>query len=110
VGCCSAPGFRTIHPGSQPCRGKRQLRRALELYPEIETDPDTAEIVIQMDTPRGEEAATAIARNRTLLVEKAAAAAATARASRHLVDRGLAYRDTATLLDISYQRVGQLVT
>lgn len=88
---------------------KDKLRRALELYPEIETDPDTAEVVIQMDTPRGEEAATAIARNRALVVEKEAAAAAMVRAARHLVDRGLAYCDTAVLLGISHQRVAQLI-
>lgn len=86
------------------------VRRALELFPEIEPDPDTAEVVIQLDTPAGEEAAAAVARNRALAEEKEAAAAATASAARHLVAQGLTYRDTAVLLDISHQRVAQLVS
>ncbi|OFO26459.1 hypothetical protein HMPREF3053_09935 [Corynebacterium sp. HMSC064E07] len=89
---------------------KDMVRRALELYPEIEPDPDTAEVVVQLDTPAGEEAAAAVARNRALAEEKEAAAAATASAARHLVAQGLTYRDTAVLLDISHQRVAQLVS
>lgn len=86
------------------------VRGALELFPEIEPDPHTAEVVIKLATPAGEEAAAAVARNRALAEEKeAAAAAATASAARHLVAQGLTYRDAATLLDISHQRVGQLV-
>lgn len=88
---------------------KTMVRGALELFPEIEPDPHTAEVVIKLATPAGEEAAAAVARNRALAKEKEAAAAATASAARHLVAQGLTYRDTATLLDISHQRVGQLV-
>ncbi|WP_408910367.1 hypothetical protein ACKFRV_05995 [Corynebacterium amycolatum] len=73
-------------------------------------DPDTAEVVIQLDNPAGEEATAVVARNRTLAKEKEAAAAATARAARNLVAQGLTYRDTAVLLDISHQRVAQLVS
>ncbi|WP_297452423.1 type II toxin-antitoxin system HicB family antitoxin [uncultured Corynebacterium sp.] len=73
---------------------KDMVRRPLELYPEIEPDPDTARVVIQLGTPAGEEAA----------------ATATARAARNLVAQGLTYRDTAVLLDISHQRVAQLVS
>ena len=89
---------------------KNMVRRALELYPEIEPDPDTAEVTVVLDTPAGEEAAAVVARNRAFAEEKEAAAAATARAARNLVAQGLTYRDTAVLLDISHQQVAQLVS
>ena len=89
---------------------KDMVRRSLALYPEIEPDPDTARVVIQLDTPAGEEATAVVARNRALAEEKEAAAAATASAARNLVAQGLTYRDTAVLLDISHQRVAQLVS
>lgn len=102
------PGLFT--QGRNLAEVKTMVRGALELFPEIEPDPHTAEVVIKLATPAGEEAAAAVARNRALAEEKeAAAAAATASAARHLVAQGLTYRDAATLLDISHQRVGQLV-
>lgn len=102
------PGLFT--QGRNLAEVKDTVRRALELYPEIEPDPHAAEVVIKLATPAGEEAAAAVARNRALAEEKEAAAAATASAARHLVAQGLTYRDTAVLLDISHQRVAQLVS
>lgn len=71
---------------------------------------EPAEVVTKLASPAGEGAAAAVARNRALAEEKEAAAAATARAARNLVAQGLTYRDTAVLLDISHQRVAQLVS
>lgn len=85
------------------------VRDALGLFPELETEPHNAEVVV---IPEGVPAIVTDAREITaqskLLQEQASGAMR--RAARELSASGLTYRDIGAILDVSFQRAQKLAT
>lgn len=104
-------GVRGCHTHGRTLeQARRRIREALGLWVE---DADTAELEEEIRLPA--EARTAIRASRTARQaadrQRQAARAATAEAARFLVgELHLGLRDAAELLDLSHQRIQQLVS
>jgi predicted RNase H-like HicB family nuclease len=101
----SIPGCATY--GRTLRQAEARIREALAAW--LDRDPDGLEIASEWP-PELEDVATKVSRARRDAASSAqAAGAATAKAARRLERMGLSRRDTADILDISHQRVQQLL-
>ena len=86
-----------------------QVRDALTLFPEIESNPDDARVIV---VPMGEYAALAdraLQARRDAETAKEQANRIMVETARDLYRRDLPYRDIGQLLGVSFQRAAQLV-
>ena len=98
------PAVHTFGRSLAAARG--HLRDAIALWLDVPVESITVEVAVRFDNPELDDAVTA-----AMEARRAAEAAAkvTQDTARALYAHGMTYRDIATALGISHQRVGQLV-
>lgn len=86
----------------------KMVRDALKLFPELETDPDQAEIIVRVLGDIESQARLARERMEQAKAEQEEAMALMRRTARSLHQEGLSFRDVGELLGVSHQRAQQL--
>lgn len=118
----SVPALRGVHTHARTLASlRRYLQDAIALWlevglldagnPDPHVDPESITVELQVKLPARARRAADTARRRRERARgaEAEAAAATREAARALVDSGLSRRDAAEVLELSHQRVHQLL-
>lgn len=86
------------------------VRDALTLFPEIEDDPASAEVIVVPQGELGQWSQAARAKREAADKARQDATSTMEETARAMYDQGIPYRDIGTLLGVSFQRAQTLTT